>query len=143
MDSTPIIITLITVGATLIVAVVGAAVGATWRVGRMTGGLQQSVDGLKQSVTDGARASSEAHASIGTAIAAVGQRAHDDIGAVGQRIDETRNELRADIGAVGQRVDRVLEGQAAQGGPGSGISVTSKALRRAFRRIAKESDTED
>ncbi len=121
MDSTPIIITLISVGATLTVTVVGAA----WGLGRMMGSLQQSV-------TDGARTSSEAHASIGTAIAAVGQR-----------VDETRNELRAAIAAVGQRVDRVLEGQTAQGGSGPGISVTSKALRRAFRRIAKESDTED
>ncbi len=101
MDSTQIIITLITVGATLIAAVVAAA----WRVGRLTGGLQQSV-------TDGARASSDAHASIG------------------QRIDQTRNELRADIAAgeqrlhddiaaVGKRVDRVLEAQAAQGGDSS------------------------
>ena len=88
--------------------------------------------GLQQSVTDGARTSSEAHASIGTAIAAVEQR-----------VDETRNELRAAIAAVGQRVDLVLKDQAASGGPGPGISVTSKALRRAFRRIAKESDTED
>ena len=90
MDSTTIIVTLITVGATLIAAVVAAA----WRVGRMTGGLQQSV-------ADGARASSEAHASIG------------------QRIDQTRKELHDDIAAVGQRVDRVLENQAAQGGDSS------------------------
>ena len=108
MESTPIIITLITVGVTLIVAVVGAA----WCVGRMTGSFQQSV-------TDGARASSEAHASIGAAIAAVGQRAHDDIGAVDLRIAATRKELHDDIAAVGQRVDRVLENQAASGGDSS------------------------
>ena len=75
MDSTQIIITLITVGATLIAAVVAAA----WRVGRLTGGLQQSV-------TDGARASSDAHASIG------------------QRIDQTRNELRADSHKLDERL---------------------------------------
>ena len=79
-----IIITLIT----LIVAVVGAAVAATWRMSRMTAGLEQSVGGLQQSVAD----------------------------SVGQRIDQTRNELRDDIAAVGRRVDRVLEAQAAQGG---------------------------
>ena len=116
VDSTTIIITTITVGATLIAAVVAAA----WRVGRLTGGLQQSV-------TDGARASSDAHASIGQRIDQTRNELRADIAdsartssdahaSIGQRIDQTRNELHADIGEVGRRVDRVLEAQAAQGG---------------------------
>ena len=78
MDSTPIIITLISVGFTLILALGASA----W-------------NGLRQSVADSARTSSDAHASIG------------------QRIDQTRNELRADIHKLDERLSadhRVLSG---------------------------------
>ena len=86
-----------TVDITSIIAAVAAVaalilmvLGVAWRMGNLMGGL-------KESVANSTRASSEAHANIG------------------QRIDETR----ADIADVRQRVDRVLDNQAASGGDSS------------------------